>query len=169
MFSTSYHCYDLLSMQYFGLLESDSIFHHGSVILITLMLVITDQALNYWVGVLAMSEFSVPFLHVRLILRNLELSATKAYQFSETCYFACYFIGRAIIGAILVWQIMTCEKILLIFKIGGLPLWLRSLYVIYQMFLRVLQRDACCRPLYVVTLKTAQNENESGKYISSGF
>ena len=108
-FSTAYHIYDFLACAYLGLLDSDDIFHHGSVIIITMLLIITDQGTNYWVGVLAMSEFSIPFLHIRLILRNLELIQTKAYQMSEVCYFGCYFIGRVIIGTVLVWQIMTCD------------------------------------------------------------
>ena len=101
--STGYFVYDVLCMLYLGLLDSDGSFHHGAVIIITWSLLCYDQGCNYWVGVLLMSECSIPFMHCRLIMRSLHLSRTKAYNFFEDMYFSLYFIGRVIIGSALIW------------------------------------------------------------------
>ena len=70
------------------------------------------------------------------------LSKTKAYYFFEDCYFALYFIGRVIIGSILIWNIMVCDKIFPLLKVVGFPLEIRSIYFIFQMYQRVLSRKA---------------------------
>ena len=132
--STGYFFYDVLCMIYLGLLDSDGSFHHGAVIVITCCLVCYDQGCNYWVGVLLMSECSIPFMHCRLILRSLGLSRTKAFNFFEDMYFSLYFLGRVVIASALIWQIMACEHIHIFLKIGGFPLEIRSIYFIWQMY-----------------------------------
>ena len=74
-------------------------------------------------------------------MRHLGLSRTKAYEFTENCYFGFYFIGRVIIGTVLIWNIMICDEIFLPLKIVGFPLELRSLYFVYQMYMRVVERE----------------------------
>ena len=140
--STGYLIYDLFGMAYLGLLDKDGIFHHGVCVLITFQLIRLDQGCNFWVGVLFMSEVSIPFMHCRLILRQMGLSKTKAYYFFEDCYFALYFIGRVLIGSVLIWNCMICDKIYPLLKIVGFPLEIRSIYFIFQMAQRVQSRRA---------------------------
>ena len=84
-----------------------------------------------------MSELSIPFMHIRLIMRQMGLSKTKAYYFFEDCYFALYFIGRVMIGSVLIWNCMLCDKIYTLLKITGFTLEIRSIYFIFKMFERV--------------------------------
>ena len=107
--STGYLIYDVLGMAYFNLLDRDGMFHHGAAITITVQLIRLDQGCNFWVGVLFMSEVSIPFMHFRLIMRSMGLSNTKGYYFFEDMYFALYFIGRVLIGSIIIWNIMVCD------------------------------------------------------------
>ena len=129
--STGYLCYDLLCMMYLGILDLDGTFHHSMAIIVSSLLIILDSGTNYWVGVLAMSEVSIPFLHMRCILRTIGLSKTKAFYLCEDLYFGLYFIGRALVGSVLIWNIMICDSIFILLKIAGFPLEIRSLYFIW--------------------------------------
>ena len=75
-----------------------------------------------------MSEISGPFMHIRVMLRYIGLGRTKAYYLSEDAYFSLYFIGRVCIGSVVIWNTLMCDKIILILKIVGFPLEIRSIF-----------------------------------------
>ena len=135
--TTGYFIHDLLGLAYFNRLDKDSIFHHGIMIAVAIQLMRLDQGCNFWVGVIFIGELGLPFRDFRLITRLMGLSYTKGYYFFEDMYFALYFIGRGLIGFKLVWNILVCDKILLLLKIGGFPLYIRSIYFTYQMIQRI--------------------------------
>ena len=85
-------------------------------------------------------EISGPFMHIRVILRQIGLGRTKAYYLIEDCYFVLYFIGRIVIGTIMLWYIMTCDKISLLMKVVGFPLEIRSLYYVNLIYSLVISR-----------------------------
>ena len=79
-------------------------------------------------------------MHIRVILRQIGLGRTKAYYLIEDCYFALYFIGRIIIGTVMLWYIMTCDKISPLMKVVGFPLEIRSLYYVKLIYRLVISR-----------------------------
>ena len=108
--SGSYFVYDFLCMAYFNLLEFDMTVHHLLCITGILQMLMLHHDARYLVMGLFVAEVSNPPMHVRILLRNMGLRYTRAYEMAEYMYFLLFFFGRVIIGHPTVYVTLTCSS-----------------------------------------------------------
>ena len=95
-----------------------------------------------WIG-----ELGVPFKHIKGVLRHMGLGRTKISYLLEDCYFAQYFIGRIVIGCIPIWNILICNQIPLLLRVGGFTLQIRTFFFLHKMAKIVQSRKAFFKEL----------------------
>ena len=110
VFSGSYFIYDFLCMALFGLLEFDMCVHHFMCIVGILQVLAANNGAGFVVMGLFVAEVSNPPMHVRVLLRNIGLRYTRAYEVAEFAYFGLFFIGRMIIGHPTVYATASCSE-----------------------------------------------------------
>lgn len=86
IFSSGYFFYDFMAMAYFGLLDISMSIHHFICMFGMAYCVISDIAANTLIAALFVSEISNPAMHIRMVLKYLNLRYTKAYESAELMY-----------------------------------------------------------------------------------
>jgi hypothetical protein len=110
VFSGSYFIYDFFCMLWMGLMEFDMCVHHLMCITGIIQVIAYDNGCGFVVMGLFVAEVSNPPMHVRILLRNVGLRYTRAYEVAEYFYFGLFFIGRIIIGHPAVYMTVTCSE-----------------------------------------------------------
>ena len=134
IFSGSYFTYDLIDMWYRGLLEKDMCIHHLLCICGILQVLIVGGGGYFVVLGLFVAEISNPPMHCRILLRNVGLRYTKAYEFFEYMYFMLFFFGRVIIGHPVVYKTITCSSNPMFARIVSCGILLQSYQFLYRMY-----------------------------------
>ena len=49
-------------------------------------------------------------MHFRVILKHLGLRYSRAYEVAELCYFVMFFLGRMVVGHLIVYNTVMCDK-----------------------------------------------------------
>ena len=94
IFSSAYFLYDLLAMAYLGLLDSAMFIHHNICIWGMVIGFMFGYSADILISGLFLSEISNPAMHVRVVLKHLELRYSKSYELAELVYirkFALFF------------------------------------------------------------------------------
>lgn len=81
--------------------------------------VIADSSANNLIAALFVSEISNPAMHVRMVLKHLNLRYSKAYECSELTYILLYIYGRMILGLPILYKTISCDANPIIQKFFG--------------------------------------------------
>ena len=126
--------YDVAGMFCFGLLETDMAVHHCLCIGGIIVVLLSGHDACHVVAGLFVAEVSNPPMHVRVMLRNLGLRYTMAYEVAEYCYFVMFFFGRVVMGHPVVYDTITCDSMHLFGKIVSLGVLAQSYLFLYRMY-----------------------------------
>ena len=132
--SGGYFTYDFLSMAWFGLLEIDMCLHHTFCVLGIMEVLYMDSGAGFLVWGLFVAEVSNPPMHVRILLRNIGLRYTGAYEMAEYCYFMLFFFGRVMIGHPVVYATFTCFRNPVLARMISVCILLQSYLFLYRMY-----------------------------------
>ena len=109
--SIGYFMYDFWCMVWFGIADFDMSLHHICAVFMPGYMLWTGNSTVFYMGVLAVGEWSNPFMHSRFLLRNAGLRYTHAYNFCEDMYFRLFFVGRMGFGHWMTYHLFICEDI----------------------------------------------------------
>lgn len=84
--SNGYFAYDLAAMAYLRILDRSMLIHHNICIIGMSFGLATGHGADILIGALFLTEISNPAMHVRVILRHLNLRYTRAYETTELTY-----------------------------------------------------------------------------------
>ncbi len=140
--SGGYFSYDFISMAWFGLLETDMFIHHLLCVLGILQVLYTSSGAGFIVMGLFVAEVSNPPMHCRILLRNIGLRYTLAYEMFEYTYFMLFFFGRVIIGHPTVYATVTCYSAPLLARVVSVGILLQSYLFLYRMYFILQSRIA---------------------------
>ena len=131
--SMSYFLYDLLACIYYDLSDTGLLLHHSTAILgyanvLVLKLGATLSLCNYYIYIynikdgLLCAEISNLPMHLRVILRNLNLRYTLLYETCEYMYFGSYLVFRGFVFPCILAMSIFETNIPLLTKASGLVL-----------------------------------------------
>jgi len=120
-------------MAYFGLLDVAMIIHHGVVMVGYTVVLAQGNSASFLVNALYVSEVSNPIMHIRMVLKHLELRHTKAYEVSELSYILLFIYGRILLGTPVMIKTFMCVHNNMLIKMAGAGLLLQSYHYIYKM------------------------------------
>ncbi|CDW79729.1 UNKNOWN [Stylonychia lemnae] len=142
IFSCGYFFYDFVAMLYLGLMDKSMFIHHLICVFGMAYSVISNSSANNLIAALFTAEISNPAMHVRMVLKHLNLRYSKAYECAELSYIMLYIYGRMILGVPVLIKTIACDANPLIQKFFGSGLILQSVYFIYKMAFILRARSA---------------------------
>ena len=121
-------------MYWLKILDIDTILHHTICISAFIYTLLGDAGSFYNVIALVGGEFSNPFMHIRAMLRSLNMRYTKLYDTAQTFFFVTYLFARIVLGHLIVYVTWICESNPLLIKLCSFGIILQSYLNIYRIY-----------------------------------
>ena len=122
-FSLAYFTIDLVIAIYYGLMDRPMIFHHLGAMLGLAYGCFAQVSGRELLFAMALLEVSNPFLHVRWMLRELDLKTTTVYKVNELAFFAVFVLIRVGAGTWLWYYVVRSAAVDLFVKTSATALW----------------------------------------------
>ena len=132
--SLGYFAYDTISMALLGILDMDTIIHHGMCLVAFSYSLLTNAGSFYNCLIVVLGEFSNSPMHIRVMLRNINMRYTKLYYTATYLFFATYLFARVVGAHPVIYLACTCEGCPLLIKVCFIVLMLQSYQNFYRMY-----------------------------------
>ena len=132
--STGYFLYDTLSMWWLKILNFDNILHHTLVILAFTYTLVVDVGSYYNCLACFGGEFSNASMHIRGILRSLNMRYTKLYDVIQIIFISSYLFARIFLGHPIVYVTWACDSNPFVIKLCSAGIIIQSYYNIYKIY-----------------------------------
>ena len=129
----AYFIYDTIAMTYLGLIDKAIFGHHMIVTTGMYTMLATQLSGGEIMCCTFVSEVSNPFMLIRLILKDVGLRHTRAYEFCEYMYMSLYTYYRMIVGIFIIYGSWATGTAPYYISMMGTAIGFQSYYYMFRM------------------------------------